>query len=182
MARRRSNGRHRVVRRSPVWCGVHATPSSPAPLALRRPPPQPFGEPFFGRPRMYKTPLVPCLLALGVALTGCWLDSSTSPPIGYCAAPRSIAVMLDVSDSLSGVGLADSAAGTASTGAYQDSLHHTALSPTSLWSGDQVGSYTVTVQHPAYRDWVMADVAVTQRGLCGNVIPVHLAARLVRAP
>ena len=128
---------------------------------------------------MHKASSVPFLIAVGFTLAGCMADT---PPIAYCLAPRSIAVILDVSDSLSGVGLADSATGTATSGAYQDSLHHMAMSPTSLWSGDQVGRYTVTVHRPAYRDWVMSNVVVSQTGPCGNVIPANLVARLVHAP
>jgi hypothetical protein len=116
---------------------------------------------------------------LATALLAC----DNPGPGGFCTAPRSIAVQLDVSDSLTGVGLADSAAGTAVSGGYQDSLHHFGSPPaTTLWGGDRIGIYTVTVQRPAYRDWVKANVRVSQVGECGNVIPVDLVARLVHVP
>jgi hypothetical protein len=119
-------------------------------------------------------------LVLGTSLLGC-RDGTSPTPTGYCLAPRSLAVVLDVTDSVSGVGLAGQASGTVIAGAYQDSLHHSA-SATILVGGDRIGTYSVTVQHPGYRDWTRSDVVVAQVGSCGNVIPVQVAARLVGAP
>jgi hypothetical protein len=117
-----------------------------------------------------------------VLIAGTSCRASTSVPIEYCTAPRSIAVELDVRDSVSGAAIADSAAGAVATSSYQDSLHHITGSASLLWGGDQLGTYTVTVRHPAYADWSKANVVVSQRGPCGNVIPVQLTALLVRAP
>jgi hypothetical protein len=127
---------------------------------------------------MHTASSVRFVLTLSLALIGCLNDSSG--PNTFCAAPRSIAVQLNVSDSSSGVALADSATGTVVSGGYQDSLHQ--VSTTTLWGGDRIGTYTVTVQRPAYRAWVMTHVAVSQKGPCGNVIPVDLVARLVHGP
>lgn len=103
-------------------------------------------------------------------------------PNGLCTAPRSIAIEVDVSDSLSGRGLADSTTGAVQAGSYTDSLQHVSTSATLLLGGNQLGTYTVTVSHAGYVTWVQNGVRVTQRGTCGNVIPVHLAARLSAAP
>ena len=119
------------------------------------------------------------MLALGSSLLGC-KDGTGPTPTGYCLAARSLAIVLDVTDSLSGVGLASQASGAVIAGAYQDSLHHS-TSATVLVGGDRVGTYSVTLQHPAYRDWSTSGVEVSQVGSCGNVIPVHVAARLVHA-
>lgn len=114
---------------------------------------------------------------LGIAGSAC---SSSSAPTGRCTAAQSIAVEVTVRDSLSGAALADSAFGTAATPTYHDSLRH--VSDSVLLGGNQLGNYTVTVHRPAYADWVKSGVRVTRTGECGNVMPVDLEARLVRAP
>ena len=111
----------------------------------------------------------------------CAACSSTSAPVAGCTAARSTAVELDVRDSVSGAGLADSATGAVTALSYQDSLHHVG-NDSILWGGDQLGSYTVIVHHPAYADWTKAGVRVSRTGECGNVIPVELTALLVRTP
>ncbi len=114
---------------------------------------------------------------LVIAISAC---SSSTAPKGFCTALQSIAVEVTVRDSLSGAVLADSAFGTAATPTYQDSLRH--VSDSVLLGGNQLGNYTVTVHRPAYADWVKSGVRVARAGECGNVIPVQLEARLVRAP
>jgi hypothetical protein len=106
-------------------------------------------------------------------------NAPSSPNFGFCLAPRSIALEVVVTDSVSSAGIGDSATGTVTTATYQDSLHH--FTPDTLWGGDQLGSYTITVRRPGYADWSQADVVVSNTGPCGNVIPVQLAARLVSA-
>lgn len=109
-------------------------------------------------------------------------QSSTSPPAGYCAAPRSIAVEVDVLDAVTRASIADNAMGTVVAVGYQDSLHHGTGADSLLWGGDQLGTYTVTVQRPGYADWSKVGVMVSQQGPCGNVIPVQLLALLVPVP
>jgi hypothetical protein len=131
------------------------------------------------------TPMVPSsgptLLALALAVTAGGACGS-SVPIGYCAALPSIAVELTVRDSVSGTGVADSATGTVAAASYQDSLHHVQSSDSLLWGGEQLGTYTVTIHRPAYATWTKANVLVSRRAPCGNVIPVQLVALLVRTP
>ena len=114
----------------------------------------------------------------GVAAAAC--SSSTSPK-GFCAAPGSVSVEVGVHDSISGADLVDSASGTLATSSFQDSLHHVS-GDTVLFGGTQLGTYTVTVHHPSYADWIKSGVVVSRTGPCGNVIPVELTARLVRVP
>src|SRR5574340_764454 len=104
------------------------------------------------------------LLAVALAVAACGAGGTGPVPIGFCTAPRSIAVVLLVRDSLSGTGVADSAKGTVVATNYQDSLHHFGSSDSLLWGGEQLGTYTVTVQRPAYATWTKADVLVSQRG------------------
>lgn len=113
-----------------------------------------------------------------IAVAAC--QSSTGARVGYCTATRSIAIDLDVLDSATGVGIADSATGTVSTTNYQDSLRH--VSDTEMRGGDRLGTYTVAVQRPGFVDWSKTGVAVSRSGLCGNVIPVKLSALLARKP
>lgn len=112
----------------------------------------------------------------------CAACSSSSTPFGFCTAPASVAVVVDVHDSISGAALADSASGTLATPSFQDSLHHVSGVDSELVGGNQLGTYTVTVHRPSYADWIEAGVVVSRTGPCGNVIPVQLTAALVRAP
>lgn len=121
--------------------------------------------------------VAPCLV-VGVAACG----GSTAPGVGFCTAPASIAIELGVRDSATGAPLADSAMGTVSTTSYQDSLHHVAGVDSLLIGGNQLGSYTIVVRHRGYLDWNTTGVVVSRQGVCGNVVPVELAALLVRAP
>lgn len=114
-----------------------------------------------------------------IACAAC--QSSTSPRIGECTAAQSTAIELDVRDSISGAGLADSATGSVITSSYQDSLHHVG-NDSILWGGNQLGTYTVTVHHSSYADWIKSGVVVSREGSCGNVVPVQLTALLSRAP
>jgi hypothetical protein len=116
--------------------------------------------------------------ALGL-LEGC---NSGLPTTGECAAPNSIAIVLTVTDSVSGDSIADSASGTVTAGAYSDSLHHYLGFPALLAGGDQLGTYAVTVARPGYAPWGRTGVAVTHKGVCGNVEPVVLQARLHPSP
>lgn len=120
----------------------------------------------------------PAVIAfVAVAIAAC---SSSTPPVGFCTAPPSIAIEVTVRDSVSGAVLADSAFGTVVTPTYQDSLRP--INDSLLRGGTQLGTYSVTVHRPSYADWVKSGVRVTRTSECGNVVPVELQARLVRAP
>jgi hypothetical protein len=103
-------------------------------------------------------------------------------PLGYCTAPRSLAIEVAVTDSASGLARADSAVGSLQSGNYADSLHHSLGSSLLLSGGSELGTYEVSVSRPGYLAWSRIGVAVTQVGPCGNVEPVHLDARLQPAP
>jgi len=111
-----------------------------------------------------------------LVLTGC-CKGATAPPM-YCAAPRSIAVIVNALDSLSLASVADSAHGMVQSGAYVDSLH---LEFGVLEGGTKLGTYQVTIERRGYRQWVRTNVQVRQQGPCGNVVPVRLTALLQRA-
>ena len=120
-------------------------------------------------------------------VAGCWAaaacaDFNTTSPLGMCAAPRSIAIEVAVSDSVTGRALADSAAGFVHTGTRTDSLFHVAGSAALLDGGDQLGTYDVTVARPGYATWMALGVHVTRQGVCGNVLPEQRAARLQAIP
>lgn len=114
------------------------------------------------------------ILSATLILTGC-RNSPTGPPIGYCTAPRSIAVIVTALDSVSRASVADSARGVVQSGTYVDSLQ---LDFGVLEGGTKLGTYQVTVQRPGYAQWVRTNVRVTRQGPCGNVIPVQLTALL----
>jgi hypothetical protein len=98
-----------------------------------------------------------------------------SPTVAYCAAPRSIAVLLTALDSITRVSVADSAHGVVQSGTYVDSLR---LSFGVLEGGTKLGAYQVTVERAGYRQWIRSNVQVTRQGPCGNVIPVQMTALL----
>ena len=102
-------------------------------------------------------------------------NGPTTPPVGYCTAPRSIAVLLAALDSTTRASVADSAHGVVQSGTYVDSLR---LSFDVLEGGTKLGTYQVTVERPGYHQWIRTNVQVTQQGPCGNVIPVELTALL----
>ena len=115
------------------------------------------------------------LLSASLMLTGCGNSPTAGPPVGYCTAPRSLAVIVTARDSVSLASIADSARGVVQSGTYVDSLH---LLLDVLVGGAQLGTYQVTVQRPGYQQWVRMNVLVTHQGPCGNVIPVQLTALL----
>ena len=119
-------------------------------------------------------------LAAGLGLLG---GCGTGDPFaGECSAPRSIAIALTVTDSVSGDSIADGASGTVTAGAYSDSLQHVVGFPALLVGGDRLGTYAISLTRPGYAAWGRAGVAVTHVGVCGNVEPVELVARLQAAP
>ena len=121
----------------------------------------------------------PAVAGAFLVIAGSACSSSTAPK-GFCTAPPSIAIEVNVRDSVSGAVLADSAFGTVVTPTYQDSLRQ--INDSLLRGGTQLGTYSVTVHRPSYADWVKSGVRVARTGECGNVIPAELEARLVRAP
>jgi len=119
------------------------------------------------------------VLGLVLACTvGC--SHEITYPIGQCLAAQSIAVIVAVNDSVSGTSVADSARGVAQVGAELDSLRRSAPPPR-LLGGTKLGTYQVIIDRPGYREWSRSGVVVSQRGSCGNTIPVQLAALLQRS-
>lgn len=118
-------------------------------------------------------------LPLSLLVAAC---DTAQPLTGICTAPRSIAVEVDVTDSLSGRALADSASGSLRIGQFSSALVPVDGFPSLLLGGSKLGTYEVTITHPGYAPWTRSGVVVSQTGICGNVIPVHLDARLQPAP
>jgi hypothetical protein len=113
-----------------------------------------------------------CIAALAIIVSGC----GSSSLVGFCAAPRSLSVIVAVRDSISGRAAADGAIGTLVGGSVDDTLFQT--DSLTLEGGDATGTFTVHIDHPGYLTWTASDVHVTQQGPCGNVIPVQLSAKL----
>ncbi|MEP7344767.1 MAG: hypothetical protein ABI877_05855 [Gemmatimonadaceae bacterium] len=115
-------------------------------------------------------------------VSACATNSDADQPVGLCTAPRSIAIEVDVIDSLTGQGVAVGATGSIRLGGETDSLWHVSGSTTLLAGGERRGTYDVVVNRPRYATWVASGVHVTRLGNCGNVIPEHLTARLQASP
>jgi hypothetical protein len=118
-------------------------------------------------------PIPALLLAVGCTDYG---------PNAACTAARSIAIEVRVTDSITGLARADSATGQVQAGSYSDSLVQFDTSTDLLFAGDRLGTYSVTISRPGYVAWSRSGVGVTQRGVCGNVLPVHLDALLQPGP
>jgi hypothetical protein len=112
--------------------------------------------------------------------TACSHGRDILGPLTGCAAPRSIAITVDVSDAISGRAIADSATGTAHLGATTITLDH--YNTLTLLGGTQLGTYDVMVERPGYRAWTRLGVSVAQTGPCGNVEPVNLSAHMQPVP
>jgi len=136
---------------------------------------------YLSPPQLWSRCLTLLLSAVGLSL-GCTRAAiNPTGPNGRCLAAASIAVVIDVQDSLSGASIADNARGVAQAGAYLDSLWLTAPPPR-LIGGNRLGTYDVIVERAAYRQWTRSGVVVSRQGQCGNVIPVQLTALLQHTP
>jgi len=113
-----------------------------------------------------------CLLALSWIVSGCRDDSM----VAFCTAPVPISVVVAVRDSVSGKAAADNAIGTLVGAGVDDTLMHE--DSLLLSGGRTLGTFTVRIDKPGYLTWIANDVMVTQKGPCGNVLPVQLTARL----
>ena len=117
-----------------------------------------------------------CLAAMGWIVSSCSSDNV----IAACAAPAPVAVVVTVRDSTSGAAAADGAIGTLVGAGVDDTLIQT--DSLTLRGGNQLGTFTVTIDRPGYLTWTAANVSVTMKGVCGNVLPVQLSAKLQPAP
>ena len=115
-----------------------------------------------------------CLAALTGLVGSC--GAADQGPNPGCAAKAPLSVIVSVRDSVSGAAAADGALGTLVGSGVDDTLIH--ADAITLEGGDQLGTFTVTIDRPGYLTWTAPDVHVTQKGICGNVIPVELSAKL----
>ena len=115
-----------------------------------------------------------CLAALAGLASSC--RAADQGPNPGCTAKAPLSVLVSVRDSISGAAAADDALGTLVGSGVDDTLAH--VDSLTLEGGDQLGTFTVTIDRPGYLTWTAPDVHVTQKGICGNVLPVQLSARL----
>jgi len=125
-------------------------------------------------PRAARLAKLICTATVGWISSSCRSDSRD--PIGYCAAARPLAVIVTVRDSISGQAAADGAIGTLVNASVDDTLSH--ADSLTLLGGDQLGTYTVTIDKPGYLTWIASNVHVTEVGVCGSVVPVQISAKL----
>ena len=129
-----------------------------------------------GAPRS-RASSVACLISLGWIAASCGSDTTI---VGYCAAPRSLAVVVTVRDSISGDAAADGALGVLTGASVEDTLINS--DALTLLGGDKTGTYAVTIDKLGYLTWSASNIHVTKVARCGNVIPVDLSAKLQPAP
>jgi hypothetical protein len=118
-----------------------------------------------------------CIAALAGFANSC--RAADQGPNPGCAAPAPRSVVVTVRDSTSGAAAADGALGTLIGPGVDDTLIH--VDSLTLEGGDQLGTFTVTIDRSGYVTWTAPEVHVTQKGICGNVLPVQLSAKLQRA-
>jgi hypothetical protein len=131
-------------------------------------------NPSLSRTTSAHTASLVCLAALAGIASSC--GAADQGPIAGCAAVASLSVVVMVRDSVSGAAAADGAIGTLVGSGVNDTLRH--IDSLTLDGGDQLGTFTVKIDRSGYLTWTAPDVHVTQRGICGNVVPVQLNARL----
>ena len=131
-------------------------------------------HPSLSRPTLARLATLVSLVALGCIASSCGSDGR--PPVGFCAAPASLSVIISVRDSISGQAAADGSTGTLVGASAEDTLRQ--ADSLRLVGGDQTGTFTVHIDRPGYLTWTASDVHVTEVGPCGNVIPVELSAKL----
>jgi hypothetical protein len=118
--------------------------------------------------------MLACVAGVGWILSSCGSDSSG--PTGRCLSVRPLAVVVAVRDSTTGQAAADGAIGTLVGSGVNDTLFHE--DSLTIFGGDQLGTYTVTINRPGDLTWSASEVHVTEVGECGNVLPVQLSAKL----
>jgi hypothetical protein len=119
-----------------------------------------------------RAPSLLCVAAIALLAASC----SDMNPIAECTAVQSISVVVTVRDSVTGSAAADNAIGTLVGDAVNDTLFN--IDSLTIEGGNQLGTFTVTIDRPGYLTWVASNVHVTDRSECGSVIPVRLTALL----
>lgn len=112
------------------------------------------------------------LAGTSLAILGCGSDGV----VAACRAAPSIAIEISVRDSVTGAAAATSALGIIESGGVVDTLF--VRDSLKMSGGSALGTYSVRVDRPGYLTWSAPGVHVTHSGMCGNVEPVELSARL----
>jgi hypothetical protein len=117
-------------------------------------------------------------LVLLAAIAGCDGDEYE----GACLASVDPAIVLEIRDSISGVGLADQAVATVTDGGYVDTLDYYPSEDPGWQSGasERGGTYDIKVTVAGYQMWTRENVVVKE-GSC-HVITQRLLARLTTSP
>lgn len=116
---------------------------------------------------MQRTQWIP-ILALAVGSWGC------SDNTGNCQAVVEPGLILEIRDSVTGLGLAAAAVATASEGTFSDTLRYIGDPDSAVRQGvdERAGTYTVTVTRPNYQTWTRTNVLVTETAC--HVQPVQI--------
>jgi hypothetical protein len=123
------------------------------------------------------------LSVLGLAASGCDLTDGDI----VCTSNIVWGLNVTVQDSLTGAPTASGARLIARDGAYADTAsvpigHPTPDSEVLRSAEERPGVYSVTVEKDGFLTWERTGVVVTPDGYDCHVVPVHLVARLRRAP
>jgi hypothetical protein len=107
-----------------------------------------------------------------------WAVSSCNSAslIAACTAAPSRAIVVSVRDSTTGAPAATDAFGTIKSAGVVDTLQHS--DSLKMFGGTELGTCDVDIERAGYLPWTASSVHVTETGMCGNVVPVQLSARL----
>jgi hypothetical protein len=123
------------------------------------------------------------LSLVGLAASGCDVTDGNI----VCTGPPVYGLNVTVEDSLTGARAASGARLIARDGAYADTTSHpidhvNPDSGTLFAAEERPGVYSVTVEKDGFLTWERTGVVVTLDEYDCHVVPVHLVARLRRAP
>ena len=117
-----------------------------------------------------------CALVLVAVIAGCDSDDPT------CLAASYPAIVLEIRDSVTSVGLADQAIAVVTDGGFTDTLEYSPSDDPGWQSGatERAGTYDIKVTVAGYQLWTRENVVVKE-GVCG-VGTVRVLARLSPSP
>ena len=115
---------------------------------------------------------------LMIGLAGCYPSGTVDPVI--CTAQFVYGLTVTIVDQTTARPIAAQATMTIQDGTYEETVTDSWDGATLSGAGERPGTYTITIEHPAYTTWTRAGVTISADEC--HVIPVALTAELVPLP
>ena len=113
-----------------------------------------------------------------VLLAGCYQGGTLEPVL--CTQQFVFGLTVTVVDQSTSAPVANEATMTLRDGTYEEVVTDSWDGSTLSGAGERPGTYTITIEHPAYTTWTRAGVTISADEC--HVIPVALTAELVPLP